>query len=1408
MRIDTVNSRALLDTGSTVSTIALSFYEEYFQQKEIRSFDSILELHCADGSTLPYRGYIEVDIEAPGLQNGKTYPCLLLVVEDTAYHQTVPILIGTNILKVLMEDVRTDQGVRYLQGNQLQTPWYLAFRCLSLREKELHRKDFKLGIVKSAETSKITIPPNSRKTVSGYVDRQTRYQDSCAMLQATPESSIPEDLDIVPTVVTYSFGRQDTVPVHICNITTRTVTVSPRTILCELQAVNVEELQQHHDSKDPQLDLIHIDAGNVTLDQYQGVQDFLAKNKHLFSWNDTDIGHVTTVEHNIELLDETPFKQRPRRIPPSMYQEVRDHLQQLLDADIIRKSRSPFSSNVVLCRKKNNELRMCVDYRQLNNRTKKDAYALPIVEQILENLSGNSYFTVLDAKSGYHQVNIKEEHKERTAFTVGPMGFYEYNRMPFGLSNSPATYQRLMEECLGDLHLSICFIFLDDLIIFSRTYEEHMERLQLVFDRLRATGLKLSPKKCNFLMERVKYVGHIVSKQGIETDPEKTERIQNWPTPKTPEEVRQFLGFCGYYRRFIQNFSQIAKPLTILMPIPKDKKKGKQAAKQKWVWGAEQEEAFQKLKQLLATPPILGFPNYAMPFELHTDASGLGLGAVLYQMQEGKKRVISYASRGLTKSEWNYPAHKMEFLALKWAVTEKFRDYLYGHSFTVYTDNNPLTYVLTSAKLDATGHRWLSELANFDFNILYRPGRNGQDADALSRMRNETELIGKDSVKAICHSVHTDGLVDSITMDTDVLDRSIGGTELSDTTNINWKQRQDSDPMLDEWKYFIRLGRKPKMEELSQSPDAYALLKNFNNFIIENGVLYRKTKINGEDMKQLVLPKQYISSVLEHLHNRFGHPGRERTMSLIRDRFYWSGMFKDTENWIKNCQRCVCRKTPTNQCAPLINIETTYPLELVCMDYLTLEQSKGGFQHILVITDHFTRFAQAIPTRNMTAKTTADALFNHFITYYGIPTRIHSDRGAQFEGNIIKELCNITGMTKSRTTPYHAMGNGMTERFNRSLLDMLGTLEPHQKPNWKPHVAPLVHAYNCTRHESTDQSPYYLMFGREPRLPIDLAFGINNQQQKILTKYIAELRQKMKKAYEIATSSAAQARVKQKAGYDIKARGSTIKEGDRVLVKIVAFDGKHKISDRWEDDIYVVVRQPNPMIPVFIVQKESGEGKKRTLHRNLLLPIGHLDGFDQRATTTTAERKTPTVPKRPTRAADRSSEPQETETTSDSEEELHIIEVPVPEVAETYIPHDVQEAAEEGQEGDTVEDAQHVDVPDTEETEHQQPSADGDEETSQGDADEDAGATGNTPEDDTSLVDDDDENDTDEPRHSTRQRNQPAWLRSGDYVQMVHQQDKEKWKEKLQYLQHLLFTGACKGYEDKIIDTMLDIVKQ
>ncbi len=237
-------------------------------------------------------------------------------------------------------------------------------------------------------------------------------------------------------------------------------------------------------------------------------------------------------------------------------------------------------------------------------------------------------------------------------------------------------------------------------------------------------------------------------------------------------------------------------------------------------------------------------------------------------------------------------------------------------------------------------------------------------------------------------------------------------------------------------------------------------------------------------------------------HNDLGHPGRERTLSLLKDRFYWAGMTNDVEEWVKSCGRCVRFKTQGMHIAPLVSIQTTQPLELVCMDFLQLDMAKGGFQYVLVITDHFTRYAQAIPTRNMSAKTTAEVIMNHLVRHYGFPKRIHSDQGANFESKLIREMCAVTKMSKSRTTPYHAMGNGMCERFNRTLIDMIGTLDHKEKADWTSHIGPLVHAYNSTRHDTTGQSPFFLMFGREPRLPVDLAFGLDqNERRQRLGKY-------------------------------------------------------------------------------------------------------------------------------------------------------------------------------------------------------------------------------------------------------------------------------------------------------------------
>ncbi len=349
----------------------------------------------------------------------------------------------------------------------------------------------------------------------------------------------------------------------------------------------------------------------------------------------------------------------------------------------------------------------------------------------------------------------------------------------------------------------------------------------------------------------------------------------------------------------------------------------------------------------------------------------------------------------------------------------------------------------------------------------------------------------------------------------------------------------------------------------------------------------------------------------------------------------------------------------------LVSIQTSQPLELVCIDFLTLEMSKGGYQNILVITDHFTRYSQAVPTRNQTARTTAEALFNSFIVHYGFPKRLHSDQGANFSGKIIKELCEMTGMQKSRTTSYHPMGNGSCERFNRTLLSMLGTLDPKKKVDWKSHVSPLVHAYNATRHDSTNQSPFFLMFGRHPRLAIDLALGIpEEEQKKPQQKYVQDLRKRLQDSYRLAADEAERAQQHQKTNYDLRARAAVLEPGDRVLVRRLAFEGKHKIADKWEDDVYVVTAQPNEEIPVYTVEKENGTDRCRTLHRNHLLPISSIPIPRLTKSQDTGGEKKQLVPKpvpkpRPRRPASNSSTATETETEHTSESSVYDSELPV-----------------------------------------------------------------------------------------------------------------------------------------------------
>ncbi len=386
--------------------------------------------------------------------------------------------------------------------------------------------------------------------------------------------------------------------------------------------------------------------------------------------------------HDIPTGEAPPIKQRHRRVPPQIFQEVKRHVQNLVSQGILKESSSPWASPAVIVMKKDGSVHFCCDYRKLNQVTYKDAYPLPRVDESLDALDNAKLFSTLDLTAGYFQVNVSEKDREKTAVTT-PFGLFEWTRMLFGLCNVPATFQRLLGVVLGDLAFDVLLVYLDDVIIFSRDFESHCERLEFVFNRLRQHGLKLKPSKCFLLRPEVKFLGHQISAEGIKVNDEKVKALNTWPVPRNVRKVRQVLGFMSYYRRFVPRFAQIAKPLHALVSGGKKSK-----TPVTFTWSQECQTALDELKECLMSPPILAYPDFSEPFILATDGSLHGLGAVLSQKQEGIERVVAYASRGLRgseKNDKNYSAFKLELLALKWAITEKFREYLMYSKFTVIT---------------------------------------------------------------------------------------------------------------------------------------------------------------------------------------------------------------------------------------------------------------------------------------------------------------------------------------------------------------------------------------------------------------------------------------------------------------------------------------------------------------------------------------------------------------------------------------------------------------------------------------------------------------------------------------------------------------------------------------------------
>ena len=927
--------KCLLDSGSEVSTLTESCVKEKLSKRDTDIIDTTGWIHikAANSLNILYIGYLELDVNIHG---HKYYGVGFMIVKDPTNEtiqkkkSQVPGVIGSNIFQMVNEN-KQDIVNADANANSDVINWsqILSYYC---------NNDNKPQPVKLFSSQPILIPAYSMKVVNGSTNPPKHFSRS-AIVQAVSGDlgALPRNIMLINTCVENQNGH---IPLRIVNIGSEDAWLNSKCLLGTLQYVEVAS-QETSDL------VVNVHGNEICVQQKTNTQDDLTNDEaelpfplnikpdilskeetiqftklvhqyiDVFSVDEDDLGYTATVTHKIPTVDELPVKVPHRTIPPNRMEEVKQHIQKLLRQNIIRPSTSPYAAPVVLVRKPDNSLRLCVDYRQLNMKTVKDAYPLPRIQDAPDALRGSRYFSSLDLTQGYHQMAVDKSDVHKTAFRVGCRGLYEYVRMPFGLCNAPASFSRLMEACLGDQNYETLLIYLDDILVFSSTVEQHMSRLQVVFERLRKHGLKLKPKKCHFFKPEVKYLGHIVSSAGVATDPDKTREIQNWKIPETEKELRSFLGLASYYRRFVSKFATIAAPLHDLLGGTNSKDRKKKLPPQdkpnpfKEKWNESCSKAFNVLKEKLVTSPILGYPDFSLPFIVETDASHSGLGAVISQKQPQGQVVIAYASRALRPSErnmTNYSTMKLELLAMKRAITDKFRDYLLGSKFIVLTDNNPLSY-LKSAKLGVTELRWASQLAQFNFDIQYRCGKENTNADSLSRKSHDMvsceQYLPELTNSTMVPMAYCNFGFNRVTVECQSTKAVLEPTETFPSySKEELCKLQSSDPVISRIWHYLKKGHKPTCRQMRhETPKTRKLFRKWDKITEKDGILYLSSVYpNIGKVTQLLLPEKLKSTVLESLHNNAGHQGYKRTLILIRTRCFWPGMVSDIQRRCYDCE--------------------------------------------------------------------------------------------------------------------------------------------------------------------------------------------------------------------------------------------------------------------------------------------------------------------------------------------------------------------------------------------------------------------------------------------------------------------------------------------------------------------------
>lgn len=780
------------------------------------------------------------------------------------------------------------------------------------------------------------------------------------------------------------------------------------------------------------------------------------------------IGSSLTTRHHIPLKSNEPVVEPLRRTSLKQVQEIDRQVEVMLKQGVIERTKSEYASPVVLARKKDGSWRFCVDYRKLNEITEKDRYPLPRIDDILDQLRSARLMSKIDLRSGYWQIPVAEEDRHKTAFRT-KKGTFRFIRMPFGLTGAPATFQRAMDECLETLIGKTCFVYLDDIVIFSNEEGNHARDVLEVLMRLKEAGFTARRDKCTFGMKQIQLLGHLVGNGELLPDSDKVKAVMELEAPRNAKGLRSFLGSVGYFRRFIEGFAGIAFPLTELIR--------KEAS---WKWEKAHQTAFELLRGRLSSAPILKLPDFGKSYVVRSDASDYATGAVLLQEQEGELMPIAFFSKKLTKAEKNYTTTEKEALAVVRAIKEWWF-YLDGVKFIVETDHSALRSVLKTREPTGRIARWVMRLQELDFEVRHRPGKQMELPDMLSRMESTShDHVAVASYDGIASLQRRDKVVGGLV-------RALEGEEQGDK----------------EVQHLLRL--------------------TGDKLVIDDGVLLYsrgiRTGKTAENLR-LVVPEELRKKIIYECHDSLvgGHFGTEKTYFKVAERYWWPNQYADVKHYVETCDECARAKKPKwKEDGTLVATVVGAPWERVSADFLgPVSRTTQGNRYLLVFTDYFTRWVVAVPTADCTAETVAQHFVEKIVLQFGAPRELLSDNGPAFASAVVEAVCNMVGTRKLFTTAYRPQANGMVERWNGTVVQSLAACMDEFDKDWDLKVISIPFAFNTARHSATKMTAFELNFGRKAKLPVELAIGPRPADQRSVEEYSNDLLVQLQDSFRIA----------------------------------------------------------------------------------------------------------------------------------------------------------------------------------------------------------------------------------------------------------------------------------------------------